>query len=262
MTTRRPRPSSSAVCASSSAAGTPTEVSLISLDADGTERIAPFDRASAVALVEGRPVREFRMHKGQKHWSGSYWCATTGDLEAYESRLELARLMLADHDPEVADVLPQPFTLRAIVDGKPRRHVPDFLFLSPGNRATVVDVKLASRVSAPKVAPVLAWTRRAVEDKGWTYEVWSGAPDLRLANVRFLAGYRVAGRIDPLGLDVVRETARPGMTVGEALVVAGAVLHRSAAKPALLHLLWLHELGIELDERLTRESLLLPGTSG
>ena len=106
------------------------DVTVVSTGAEGTERITPLGQAAAADLVAGRPVRKFRMRKGQKLWSGSYWCATSGDLEVYESRLELARLLLADFDPQVADVLPQPFTLHTVVDGKPRRHVPDFLFTS------------------------------------------------------------------------------------------------------------------------------------
>jgi len=238
----------------------PTDVTVVSLDPTGAERLTPLDQASAAALVAGRPVREFRMYKGQKHWSGSWWCSTTGDLETYESRLELARLILADHDPRVTDVLSQPFTLHATVEGQRRRHVPDFLLTHAGGRPLVVDVKLASRVDAPKVAPVLAWTRDAVEGRGWTYEVWSGTGDVRLANVRFLAGYRIAARIDPEVLAFARDTCRPGMTVGESLGGIDAFVHPALSKPALLHLLWTCELTVDLDEPFTRRSLLLPGT--
>ena len=38
------------------------------------------------------PWRTFRWYKGQKHYSGLYWSATTRTHVAYESRLELARL--------------------------------------------------------------------------------------------------------------------------------------------------------------------------
>lgn len=238
----------------------PTDVTVVSLDPSGAERITPLDQASAVSLVAGRPVREFRMRKGQKHWSGSWWCSTTGDLETYESRLELARLILADHDPHVTNVLSQPFTLHATVDGQRRRHVPDFLLTHASGRPLVIDVKLATRVVAPKIAPVLAWTRQAIEGRGWTYEVWSGAGDVRLANVRFLAGYRLPGRINPDVLAFARDTCLPGMTVGEALGGLDAFAHPMLSKPALLHLLWASELTVDLDEPVTRRSLLLPGT--
>ncbi|HET9966639.1 MAG TPA: hypothetical protein VFQ68_00300, partial [Streptosporangiaceae bacterium] len=39
--------------------------------------------------------------QGQAHYSGWYWSATTGGHVVYESRLELARLLMADFDPQV-----------------------------------------------------------------------------------------------------------------------------------------------------------------
>ena len=40
-----------------------------------------------------------RWHHGQRHYLGTYWCATTAGDVVYESRLELARPILADFDP-------------------------------------------------------------------------------------------------------------------------------------------------------------------
>lgn len=48
----------------------------------------------------------------------------------YESRLELARLLLADYDTTVRHVIAQPFLLRARVNRRIRRHVPDFLLFT------------------------------------------------------------------------------------------------------------------------------------
>jgi hypothetical protein len=59
------------------------------------------DRLCADEVIAGLPVREFRWYKGRRHYSGWYWCATGQRLVAYESRLELARIMLADFDPAV-----------------------------------------------------------------------------------------------------------------------------------------------------------------
>ena len=44
------------------------------------------------------PWRTFRWHYGQRHYSGSYWASTTSAHVIYESRLELARLLVADFD--------------------------------------------------------------------------------------------------------------------------------------------------------------------
>jgi hypothetical protein len=53
-------------------------------------------------VLAGLSGREFRSYRGQRHYSGWYWLATTGGHVAYESRLELARILLADRDPETA----------------------------------------------------------------------------------------------------------------------------------------------------------------
>ena len=59
----------------------------------------------------------FRWHHGQAHYSGWYWSATTGGHVVYESRLELARLLLADFDPRVAAIAAQPFCVTASLTG-------------------------------------------------------------------------------------------------------------------------------------------------
>lgn len=53
-------------------------------------------------FAEAVPWRTFRWHRDQKHYSGFYWSATMRDHVIYESRLELARLLLADFDPACA----------------------------------------------------------------------------------------------------------------------------------------------------------------
>lgn len=73
--------------------------------------------AQGDVLATSRPWRKFRWHRGQQHYSAFYWCATTGDHVVYESRLELARLLLADFDPRTIAIAAQPFLLEEQVDG-------------------------------------------------------------------------------------------------------------------------------------------------
>src|SRR5262245_54677729 len=56
------------------------------------------DRLPVDEVLAGLPVREFRSYRGRRHYSGWYWSATTGGHVVYESRLELARILLADQD--------------------------------------------------------------------------------------------------------------------------------------------------------------------
>ncbi|MEU7060870.1 TnsA-like heteromeric transposase endonuclease subunit [Streptomyces sp. NPDC046197] len=110
-------------------------------------------------LRHAQPWRTFRWYKGQQHHSGTYWAATVRDHVIYESRLELARLLFADFAPDVRHVVAQPFLLKAVVEGRLRRHTPDYLLLTDDG-PVVVDVKPRHRLERPKVAFTCAWTRR------------------------------------------------------------------------------------------------------
>ncbi|MFJ5607867.1 TnsA-like heteromeric transposase endonuclease subunit [Streptomyces sp. NPDC093221] len=102
-------------------------------------------------LREARPWRMFRWYKGQQHYSGTYWSATVGDHVIYESRLELGRLLFADFAPEMRHIIAQPFMLKADVDGKVRKHIPDYLLVTDDG-PVVVDVKPRHRLEKPEIA--------------------------------------------------------------------------------------------------------------
>lgn len=69
------------------------------------ERTSPLADAVTVAFEDAGPVRSFASYRGQRHFPGWYWCASTGRHVAFESWLERDHAMLLDFDPEVADVL-------------------------------------------------------------------------------------------------------------------------------------------------------------
>lgn len=118
-----------------------------------------------------------------------------GDHVIYESRLELGRLLFADFDPAVQYVVAQPFLLKADIDGKDRRHIPDHLLLT--DDGPVVDVKPRHRLQKPEVAFTFAWTREVVTSRGWQYEVWSEPDPYVPESLRFLAGHCRAWLFDP-----------------------------------------------------------------
>jgi hypothetical protein len=93
-----------------------------------------------------------RSRHGQHHYSGSYASATMGGFVVYESRLELAKLLLADFDPQVRLIYAQPFRLAARVDGRVRHHVPDYLLVTVVGTGRLVNVKPAERLQNFKVA--------------------------------------------------------------------------------------------------------------
>ncbi|MFF4763205.1 hypothetical protein [Streptomyces sp. NPDC001292] len=89
------------------------------------EENRPWGVVGISALSQAAPWRTFRWHRRQRHYSGTYWAATVRDHVIYESRLELARLLLADFDPSVRHVVAQPFLVKALVQGKIRKHIPE-----------------------------------------------------------------------------------------------------------------------------------------
>lgn len=165
-----------------------------------------WESAPLEMLYAAEPWRTFRWYMGQKHYSGSYWSSTQSDHVIYESRLELARLLYADFDRDVTAIVAQPFLLRAEVDGALRRHIPDYLMATTAG-LLVVDVKPRHRVARPEHAFTSAWARKAVEARGWRYEVWSEPPEAELANVRFLAGYRRDWLFEPDPLEEIHDEA-------------------------------------------------------
>lgn len=153
------------------------------------ETCTDWERVPLDVLAGAAPWRTFRWHRGQKHYSGTYWSSTEQGHVIYESRLELTRLLFADFDPCVRRIIAQPFLFRAMVDHRERKHVPDYLLLTDDG-PSVVDVKPHDRLADPKISFTLGWTKRLVEQQGWRYEVWSEPPEAELGTVRFLAGFR------------------------------------------------------------------------
>jgi hypothetical protein len=58
------------------------------------EEHRPWGEVGVEELAAAAPWRTFRWYQGQKHYSGTFWSATEHGHVIYESRLELARLLL------------------------------------------------------------------------------------------------------------------------------------------------------------------------
>ncbi|WP_206074629.1 TnsA-like heteromeric transposase endonuclease subunit [Antribacter gilvus] len=212
-------------------------------DAAGRESSADLGVVDPGVLAAGSPFRVFRWRRGQAHYSGWYWSATTGGHVVYESRLELARLLLADLDRRVVAIAAQPFCVTAEVEGVRRRHVPDFLLLGSDGVVTVVNVKPADQLDRPEVAEALGWAGEVFAGRGWRHEVWSGAPAVVLANVRFLAGYRYPDRVDAATVSWLAGQVRTGALLGD--LEAGDRAGRVRA--AALHLVWRGVFRVDLE---------------
>ncbi len=190
------------------------------------------------------------------HYSGKYASVTTGGHVVYESRLELARLLLADFDPEVQAIFAQPFQLAARAGDRVRRHVPDFLLVMQSGTVRVVNVKPAGRLKDPKIVEALAWPGELFRQHGWEYEVWSGADRVLLENVRFLAAYRRPGVVPEAEVERAWEQAVDGEELGLAERRLVGIQPPEEARPALMALLWSGRLQTDLSRPLSGQSVL------
>jgi hypothetical protein len=230
----------------------------IQSSADRSEVSLPWELTTTEVLASAAPWRTFRWHKGQRHYSGTYWSATERGHVIYESRLELARLLFADFDTSVKRIIAQPFLLNAQVEAAVRRHVPDFLLLAD-TEPTVVDVKPRLQLSKTKVSFTLAWTKDVVEQRGWRYEVWSEPPEAELGNLRFLAGFRRDWLIDRNLLDELRAADLQGMPLGEACKSLPN-WPEPLVRSAIFHLLWTQHLTFDLTRPLSPSHVLTSGS--
>ena len=223
-------------------------------DDSGRESTTDLENVEPGVLAAGSPWRVFRWRHGQTHYSGWYWSATTGGHVVYESRLELARLLLADFDPGVVAIAAQPFCVSTEVGGVRRRHVPDFLMLGAGGVVTVVNVKPADQLARPKVAAALGWAGEVFAGRGWRHEVWSGASATVLSNVRFLAAYRYPDRIDAATVSWLGGQPVTDVPLGELEDTGERV--GADVRAAALHLVWRGVFRIDLETPLSTATLL------
>ena len=93
------------------------------------------------------PVRSFRWSRGERHFAGWYWAATTGQHVGYESWLERDRLVLMDFDPAVVGIASQPFWLYWHDGERERRHAPDYFMRRADGSAVGVPVVLAEKTT-------------------------------------------------------------------------------------------------------------------
>jgi hypothetical protein len=216
----------------------------------------PIRDADPDVIRIAHPYRTFRWYRGQRHYSGSYWSSTESAHVIYESRLELARLLMADFDTSVTKIIAQPFLLRAIIGGKVRRHIPDYWLLTR-DAPIVVDVKPAKRMSNPIVQATFAWTRELMESIGWRFEVANEPPESLLENVRFLSGYRRAESISAPCLAALRALNVDGMEFRD---VKRLVPHpEPLVRAAILHMLWTQEFTAGLSDVLDSRTVLRRG---
>jgi hypothetical protein len=196
----------------------------------------------AVCFEDASPVRSFPSVRGQAHFPGLRWSATTGRHVGYESWLEREHAMLLDFDLEVVGYSSQPFWLRWHDGRRRRRHAPDFFARLADGTGVVVDVRADDRIEA-KDAEAFAATAQACAEVGWQFRRVGSVDSVFAANVRWLAGYRHPRCYrSPIAARLLEVFSKPRALFDGAHVVEPGL----GVLPVLYHLMWLRMLVTDL----------------
>jgi hypothetical protein len=196
-----------------------------------------------VRVEDAVPVRSFRWSRGQEHFPGWWWLATTGRHVGYESWLERDHLMLLDFDPAVTAVASQPFWLHWDDGYRGRRHAPDFFARLADGTGVVIDVRADDRIERQD-AEAFDVTARACGAAGWEFRRVGMIDPVLAANVRWLSRYRHPRCAGPPGVaDALRRVFAVPVPLPTGAAEAGDTL---AVLPVLFHLMWRRELAADL----------------
>jgi hypothetical protein len=227
--------------------------------ADGVFAETSWDLLVSDEVEAGLPVREFRWYKGRRHYSGWYHAVTGDRLVAYESRLELARIVLADFAQDVVGIAAQPFQVCGDDGVRIRRHVPDLLLRHADGLVTVVDVKAPYRVDVPEARGPVRLDTEAVFAAGlglrgvvWCQPCPRGEPPVP---------GRLPARPERVAVHLsaeVLEAAQVQASVGGIERALAARHPADLVRPALLRLVWSDALSADLSRPLSAQTPVRP----
>ncbi|MGO0602924.1 MAG: TnsA-like heteromeric transposase endonuclease subunit [Brevibacterium sp.] len=214
-------------------------------------------RARADLVVQGHPARIPPTYR--ENYPGLFWFSTNRRQLIYESILELDRLWLADFGTSVNVIRTQPFQLAAQSDNAQRTHVPDILLTHADQRVTLLDVKPKHLLDEPSVRKQFEWTRVLCEEKAWHYEIFSGGDSTVLRNIKMISLGRRPERLLPGVVSKAREKLRDHpLSLSDILNSRPRKLNKDDWYVAVLSLIWSGAAGIDMDRRLSTESVLQP----
>ncbi|CAM3539494.1 hypothetical protein GCM10007368_30550 [Isoptericola cucumis] len=177
-------------------------------------------------------------------------CQTTGTRLILESGLEYELARELDRDPGVVWIVAQP-ALMTFVDGA--RHVPDVACEHDDGRIVVWDARPSERRDE-KFLHKARLTEQACTEVGWEYSLYDTAHDARRLNMLWLASFRQEPSWPHHGARLRLEAAcRKRATVAELLQLDSGDGHTIAL---MWHLLWTSELVVDLDARITADSVV------
>jgi hypothetical protein len=225
------------------------------VDDDGKACREPLATCWGRSFESAVAVRRFSSYKGQSNFPGLWWSATAGDHVGFESWLERDHAIVLDFDPQVVAFASQPFWLhwRDTSTGRARSHAPDFFARLAGGGGLVVDCRPAERIDARSAAAFTAMGR-ACDAVGWQYRLATELDPVRVANLRWLAGYRHRRCSGEPGLSAAVSSAfwSPAPLVAQAASVGDPIV----VLPVVFHLLWQGLLVADLSRPLNDQTLV------
>lgn len=201
------------------------------------------ESVAGIAFEDALPVREFLSYRGQRHFPGLWWLATTGRHVGYESWLERDHVMALDFDRVVTGVSSQPFTLRWGGGRRAVSHTPDYFARLADGSAVVVDVRPAVRVGPGDEVKFEATAAACARVGSWSFRLVHELEPVRAANVRWLSGYRHPRYWDPVLGPLLQEVFAGGAELLDGVSGAADPIR---GLPLLFHLLWRGDLTADL----------------
>jgi hypothetical protein len=225
------------------------------VDEHGELVVAPLATASQLRFEFFPTTRKPLSFKGQRSFSGSWWCATTRSHVAFRSWIARDRLIALDFDPVITAMAYRPLSLRWRADGVDHRYAPDYFVRRQDGTAELIDVRAGhADVEMPPVAAA------ALERTGWARSCVGPLNVVLAANLRWLAGYRhprCGAGADARLVCAAFTHQRP---LAEGLADIGDPL---SARPVVFHLLWTGLLSTDLaGALLADESLVVAAADG
>lgn len=216
------------------------------VDDAGVRRTVGLADAGLVDFAAAAAVRSFPSYKGQRNFPGFYFAACLGRLVCFESWLERDEAMAMDFDPLIMAFAPQPFRLEWVDHTGDCSHSPDYFARRGDGSGVVVDCRPQDRIKQ-RDRELFDGTAVICAEMGWEFRLVHGHDPVWLANVRWLAGYRLARfRREPTATALLDAFASTAPLAWAAAEIGDPI----AVLPVLYHLLWSGELRAEMAQRL------------
>jgi hypothetical protein len=105
-------------------------------------------RCWATDFENSSSVRRVAAYKGQRNFSGLWWCASISRHVGFDSWLERDHLIRLDLDPTVTGIASQPFRIKFPEPLPQIWHVPDYFVRRADGTGVVIDVRPHAKVRA------------------------------------------------------------------------------------------------------------------